>query len=41
MSSEIGIDVELADVSGHVEKEAEPAHPGKELGFADFADLRR
>lgn len=40
MGGEVGIAVELADVGGHVEEEAKPAHPVKELGFADFADLR-
>jgi hypothetical protein len=41
VGSEIRIDVELANVSGHVEKETEPSHPGEELGFANLADLRR
>ena len=40
MGGEVGVAVELADVGGHVEEEAEPTHPVEELGFADFADLR-
>lgn len=40
MRGEVGVAVELANVGGHVEEKAEPAHPVEELGFADFADLR-
>ena len=40
MGGEVGVAVELADIGGHVEEKAEPAHPVKELGLADFADLR-
>ena len=40
MGGEVGVAVELANVGGHVEEEAEPAHPIEELGFADFAYLR-
>ena len=41
VGGKVGVAVELADVGGHVEEKAEPAHPVEELSFADFADLRR
>ena len=41
VGGEVGIAVDLADVGGLVEEEAEPAEPVEKLGFADFADLGR
>ena len=41
MRGEVGVAIELANVGGHVEEETKPAHPIEELGFTNFADLRR
>ena len=36
---EDGVDVELANVSGYVEKKRKPAYPVEELDLTDFANL--
>lgn len=37
----MGIDVELADVGGNVEKERKPAYPAKELHLTDHSNPGR
>lgn len=41
MRLKIWVDVKLADISGNIEQEGEPADPVEELNFADLSDLRR
>lgn len=41
VSGKVGVAVDLTNVGGLVEEEAEPTQPIEELGFAHFANLRR